>query len=56
MPASSRLRIGAWLKDGAARQAAADAALRTVEALSGARNRTLAALEPYLMQLRLEHR
>jgi 3-deoxy-D-manno-octulosonic-acid transferase len=50
------VRIGAWLKDGTARQAAADAALQTVEALSGARNRTLAALEPYLMQLRLEHR
>jgi 3-deoxy-D-manno-octulosonic-acid transferase len=50
------VRIGAWLKDGAARQTAADAALRTVEALSGARNRTLAALEPYLMQLRLEQR
>jgi 3-deoxy-D-manno-octulosonic-acid transferase len=49
-------RIGAWLEDRAARQAAADAALRTVEALSGARSRTLAALEPYLMQLRLEHR
>jgi 3-deoxy-D-manno-octulosonic-acid transferase len=49
-------RLGAWLTDKTARQAAADAALRTVEALSGARNRTLAALEPYLMQLRLEHR
>jgi 3-deoxy-D-manno-octulosonic-acid transferase len=49
-------RLGAWLNDTAARQAAADAALRTVEALSGARSRTLAAIEPYLMQLRLEHR
>ena len=49
-------RIGAWLKDSRARQGAADAALQTVEALGGARNRTLAALEPYLMQIRLEHR
>ncbi len=50
------VRIAAWLKDAAARQMAADAALSTVVALGGARNRTLAALEPYLMQLRLEHR
>jgi 3-deoxy-D-manno-octulosonic-acid transferase len=49
-------RLGAWLTDKTAREAAADAALRTVEALSGARARTLAAIEPYLMQLRLEHR
>jgi 3-deoxy-D-manno-octulosonic-acid transferase len=50
------LRLGAWLKDSVSRQAVADAARRTVEELGGARNRTLAALEPYLMQLRLEHR
>jgi 3-deoxy-D-manno-octulosonic-acid transferase len=50
------LRLGAWLKDSGARQAVAEAAQRTVDSLGGARNRTLAALEPYLMQLRLEHR
>ncbi len=50
------LRLGAWLKDSVSREAVADAARRTVEELGGARNRTLAALEPYLMQLRLEHR
>src|SRR5262249_37525217 len=45
-------RIAAWLTDAPARRAAADAALSTVEALAGARNRTLAALEPYLLALR----
>src|SRR5215210_3420186 len=44
-------RIAAWLMDPGARQAAAEAGLRTVEGLAGARNRTLAALEPYLLQL-----
>lgn len=44
---------GAWLNDPAARQRAADAARATVETLSGALARTLAALEPYLMQLQL---
>jgi 3-deoxy-D-manno-octulosonic-acid transferase len=47
-------RAGAWLADAKARHAAADAAQQTVKALSGALNRTLAALDPYLMQLRLE--
>jgi 3-deoxy-D-manno-octulosonic-acid transferase len=47
-------RIGTWLQDTAACRAAADAALQTVEALGGAHGRTLAALDPYLMQLRLE--
>lgn len=49
-------RIAAWLTDPAARQAAAKAALDTVEGLAGARARTVAALEPYLMQLRLQYR
>jgi hypothetical protein len=34
----------------------ADAAQKTVETLGGALKNTLAALEPYLMQLRLEQR
>ena len=50
------VRIGAWLTDAAARKAVADAALETVDQLGGALKRTLAALEPYLMQLHLEQR
>jgi 3-deoxy-D-manno-octulosonic-acid transferase len=45
-----------WLRDTGARAATADAALEAVEDLGGARNRTLAALEPYLMHLRLQYR
>jgi len=48
------VRFGAWLTDAGTRQAVSDAALSTVEMLGGALERTLAALEPYLMQLRLE--
>ncbi|HYS49531.1 MAG TPA: 3-deoxy-D-manno-octulosonic acid transferase [Xanthobacteraceae bacterium] len=48
------VRFGAWLTDAKAREAVSDAALSTVETLGGALERTLAALEPYLMQLRLE--
>jgi 3-deoxy-D-manno-octulosonic-acid transferase len=48
------VRFGAWLTDPKARRAVSDAALQTVELLGGALERTLAALEPYLMQLRLE--
>jgi 3-deoxy-D-manno-octulosonic-acid transferase len=47
-------RLGAWLADPAARQAVADAAAATVQKLGGALERTWAALDPYLMQLRLE--
>jgi 3-deoxy-D-manno-octulosonic-acid transferase len=50
------VRLGAWLTDAGARKAAADAAQKTVEELGGALKNTLAALEPYLMQLRLEQR
>ena len=50
------VRFGAWLTDAKSRQAVSDAALNTVELLGGALDRTLAALEPYLMQLRLEQR
>lgn len=49
-------RLGAWLADPAARAAVADAGAQTVEKLSGALERTLAALDPYLLQLRLEQR
>lgn len=51
-----RDRVAVWLDDPAARREAADAALRTVEGLAGARSRTLSALEPYLMTLRLRYR
>ncbi|WP_375413970.1 3-deoxy-D-manno-octulosonic acid transferase, partial [uncultured Bradyrhizobium sp.] len=43
-----------WLGDPVKRQASVDAAERVVEQLGGALQRTLAALEPYLLQLRLE--
>jgi 3-deoxy-D-manno-octulosonic-acid transferase len=43
----------AWLGDSARRRAVADAALKTVEELGGALDRTLAAIEPYLMQFHL---
>lgn len=48
--------LSAWLTDPTSRTAAADAAMTTVRTLSGALERTLTALEPYLMQLRLEQR
>ena len=46
--------LSAWLTDPTSRTAVADAAMTTVRTLSGALERTLTALEPYLMQLRLE--
>jgi 3-deoxy-D-manno-octulosonic-acid transferase len=49
-------RFGAWLGDPTARKAASDAARRTIERLGGGLERTLAALEPHLMQLKLEQR
>jgi 3-deoxy-D-manno-octulosonic-acid transferase len=49
-------QLGDWLTDQAARTAAAKAGAEAVEKLSGALERTLAALDPYLMQLRLEQR
>jgi 3-deoxy-D-manno-octulosonic-acid transferase len=48
------VRFGAWLTDDKGRRAVSEAARETVELLGGALERTLAALEPYLMQLRLE--
>jgi 3-deoxy-D-manno-octulosonic-acid transferase len=53
---SLTVRFGTWLTDPAARKAACEAAFKTIEPLGGALARTLAALEPYLMQMRLEHR
>jgi len=47
-------QIGQWLADPAARQASVEAAGRVVDQLGGALERTLGALEPYLLQLRLE--
>ncbi len=49
-------RLGDWLANPKARTASANAAAQTVEKLGGALERTLAALDPYLMQLRLEQR
>ena len=49
-------RAGAWLTDSDERLRAVAAAQKTVEALGGALERTLAALDPYLVQLHLENR
>ena len=48
------VRVGAWLKDATERTAVVTAAKETVATLGGGLDRTLAALEPYLMQIRLE--
>lgn len=47
-------QLGQMLGNDAARDAAIEAGHRVVERLGGALDRTLHALEPYLMQLRLE--
>ncbi len=47
-------QLGQLLADPAARDTSAAASARVVEQLGGALERTLAALEPYLLQLRLE--
>lgn len=47
-------QLGVWLADDTARQRASNAGRIVVDHLSGASQRTLAALEPYLLQLRLE--
>jgi 3-deoxy-D-manno-octulosonic-acid transferase len=49
------LRIGAWIKDGAERERIAQAARRAVERFGGALDRTVVALEPYFLQLRIEN-
>jgi 3-deoxy-D-manno-octulosonic-acid transferase len=48
--------LNGWLADAAARTAMADAGMESVKQLGGALDQTLAALHPYLMQLRLEQR
>lgn len=50
------VRVGALLTDAAERAAITGAARSTVERLGGALDRTVAALDPYLMQIRLERR
>jgi 3-deoxy-D-manno-octulosonic-acid transferase len=47
-------QLGQLIADPAARDALVDAASRVVDELGGALEKTLAALEPYLLQLRLE--
>jgi 3-deoxy-D-manno-octulosonic-acid transferase len=47
-------QLGRLLADPAAREISVAASTRVVEQLGGALERTLAALEPYLLQLRLE--
>ena len=49
-------RLNEWLGNPAARAATVAAAKAAVGTLGGALERTLAALDPYLMQLRLEQR
>ena len=48
------LQIRGWLVDQTARQRAVDAGRDVVDRLGGALERTLGALQPYLMQLRIE--
>ncbi len=47
-------QIGRWLEDKEARQRAGASGRAVVDKLGGALERTVAALEPYLLQLRLE--
>jgi 3-deoxy-D-manno-octulosonic-acid transferase len=49
------LRAGAWLKNASECAPVIAAARATVKSLGGALERTLAELEPYLAQMRLEH-
>ena len=55
---SSKLavRVGAWLKNAEARQAVADNGTKSLDTLAGALERTVAALEPYLMEFRFDRR
>ena len=50
------VRIGALLKDTAARGALAEAGSRAIEPLTGALERTIVALDPYILQFGLEGR
>jgi 3-deoxy-D-manno-octulosonic-acid transferase len=58
IPDASKLTaaLGSLLAQAETRARVADAARTTVEALSGALDRTLKSLDPYLMQLRLRQR
>jgi len=47
------VRVGAWLTDAAERMKVAASARETVTQLAGALDRTLAALDPYFMQIRV---
>jgi 3-deoxy-D-manno-octulosonic-acid transferase len=49
------VRVGAWLANPGERSVVAAAGRETVTSLGGALELTLAALDPYLMQIRLEH-
>jgi 3-deoxy-D-manno-octulosonic-acid transferase len=50
------VRVGAWLKDAETRSKVAQTGLKSMDTLAGALDRTVAALDPYLMQFRLERR
>jgi 3-deoxy-D-manno-octulosonic-acid transferase len=50
------VRLATLLRDGKARLRLATAGRQTIEALAGAADRSMAAIEPYLLQLRLEAR
>jgi 3-deoxy-D-manno-octulosonic-acid transferase len=50
------LRIGSWLKDTEARDKAAQTALKAMDTLAGALDRTIAALDPYLVEFRIKRR
>jgi 3-deoxy-D-manno-octulosonic-acid transferase len=50
------VRVGAWLTDAGERQTVVAAARTTVATLGGALERTVAALDPYLMHIRLGRR
>jgi 3-deoxy-D-manno-octulosonic-acid transferase len=50
------VRIAAWIKDGPARDRAAAAGGQCIDRLGGALERTIGALEPYFMQLRIQDR
>ncbi len=50
------VRIAGWIKDATARQRAATAAKQCVDRLGGGLERTIGALEPYFMQLRIGDR
>jgi 3-deoxy-D-manno-octulosonic-acid transferase len=45
--------VGAWLTDAAERKKVVTAARDTVAQLAGALDRTLTALDPYFMQIRM---